>query len=148
MIRLNWENCKTTILLKVIETMIEAMGGALPLYIHSCKTNKKYKIQVNQTDMLLKTKPKKLQNKRVLIRNEGKSCNKNEIVPDVFSLLSLPKPLRLTALALYKIDKATAQDIAKETNRSVALENACANQLVKLNYIKERKRKPESILLH
>lgn len=63
-IRLNWENSKTIILLKVIETMIRAMGGALPLCRHGCKTNKKYKIQVNQTDMLLKTKPKKLQNKK------------------------------------------------------------------------------------
>lgn len=75
----------------------------------------------------------------MLIRNEGKSYNKKENVPDVFSLLSLPKPLRLTAVALYKIDKATAEELSKETNRSVDLENACANQLVKLKYIKARK---------
>ena len=59
--------------------------------------------------------------------------------PDVMTLLSLPMSLRKTAIVLYKLDKATAEDLAKETRRLRAVESASANQLVRMGYIKKKR---------
>lgn len=55
--------------------------------------------------------------------------------PDMLSLISLPKSLRKTVLALYKLGKATADDLSKETERLRAVESASANQLVRIGFI-------------
>jgi hypothetical protein len=59
--------------------------------------------------------------------------------PDVMSLLSLPISLRKTVMVLYKLEKATAQDLAKETKRLRAVESASANQLVRMGYLKKKR---------
>jgi hypothetical protein len=51
---------------------------------------------------------------------------------DVMTLLKLPLSLRKTAVALYKVERATAADIAKATGRSRPVESDCANQLVRM----------------
>jgi hypothetical protein len=51
---------------------------------------------------------------------------------DVMTLLKLPMSLRKTAVALYKVERATAADIAKATGRSRPIESDCANQLVRM----------------
>ena len=62
-----------------------------------------------------------------------------KLEPDVMTLLSLPMSLRKTAIVLYKLDKATAEDLAKETRRLRAVESASANQLVRMGYIKKKR---------
>jgi hypothetical protein len=59
--------------------------------------------------------------------------------PDVMSLLSLPASLRKTVMVLYKLDKATAEDISKETKRLRAVESAAANQLARMGYLKKKR---------
>lgn len=59
--------------------------------------------------------------------------------PDVMTLLSLPSALRRTVIALYKLEEATADELAKETNRMRAVESASANELFRLGYIKKRR---------
>jgi predicted transcriptional regulator len=58
---------------------------------------------------------------------------------DPMSLLSLPTSLRKTVVALYKLEKATAKDLAKETQRLRAVESAAANQLVRMGYLKKKR---------
>ena len=62
-----------------------------------------------------------------------------KLEPDAMTLLSLPMSLRKTVMALYKLEKATAEDIAKETTRLRAVESAAANQLVRMGYLKKKR---------
>jgi hypothetical protein len=59
--------------------------------------------------------------------------------PDVMSLLSLPASLRKTVMVLYKLEKATAGGISKETKRLRAVESAAANQLARMGYLKKKR---------
>ena len=58
---------------------------------------------------------------------------------DVMSLIEIPDHLRRTILALLKLKKATADEIAKSTGRSRAIESSYLNQLVRLGYIRKIK---------
>jgi hypothetical protein len=62
-----------------------------------------------------------------------------KLEPDALSLLSLPMSLRKTVMVLYKLEKATADDLANETKRLRAVESASANQLVRMGYLKKRR---------
>jgi hypothetical protein len=57
--------------------------------------------------------------------------------PDALSLLSLPLSLRKTVMVLYQLERATADDLARETGRLRAVESASANQLVRMGYLKK-----------
>jgi len=57
-------------------------------------------------------------------------------VLDVMTLLSLPDHLRKSALAIVKLGKAMAEDVANETGRARAIESAYLNQLVRMGYLK------------
>jgi predicted transcriptional regulator len=59
--------------------------------------------------------------------------------PDVLAMLNLPLALRKTIMVLYKLEKATADDLAKETSRLRAVESAAANELVRMGYIKKKR---------
>jgi len=71
--------------------------------------------------------------------NSHPNLKQNILQPDVMSLLSLPTSLRKTVMALYKLEKATAQDISQETKRLRAVESAAANQLTRMGYIKKKR---------
>jgi hypothetical protein len=60
-----------------------------------------------------------------------------KLEPDALSLLSLPLSLRKTVMVLYRLEKATADDLARETGRLRAVESASANQLVRMGYLKK-----------
>mgnify|MGYP001077527535 CR=1 FL=1 len=66
-------------------------------------------------------------------------------VLDVMTLLSLPDHLRKTAVAVSKVGKATASDVAKETRRARAVESNYLNQLVVMGHMK-RERKGRKVL--
>jgi hypothetical protein len=61
------------------------------------------------------------------------------LVPDVLSLLSLPAHLRKTIIALYKLEKATAEELSTETKRLRAVESSSANQLTRMGYLKKKR---------
>ncbi len=59
--------------------------------------------------------------------------------PDGMAMLNLPLALRKTIMVLYKLEKATADDLAKETKRLRAMESATANELVRMGYVKKKR---------
>lgn len=81
-------------------------------------------------------------NEALLQRPLGKtnqSSGEFNIEPDVMAMLNLPVTLRKTIMVLYKLEKATADDLAKETTRLRAVESAAANELVRMGYIKKKR---------
>lgn len=59
---------------------------------------------------------------------------------DVMTLLSLPDHLRKTAVALCKLEEATANEVAEQTKRARAVESGYLNQLVIMGYVKKERR--------
>ena len=59
--------------------------------------------------------------------------------PDAMAILNLPLALRKTIIVLYKLEKATADDLALETKRLRAVESAAANELVRMGFIKKKR---------
>lgn len=58
---------------------------------------------------------------------------------DVMTLLSMPDHLRKTAMTVCRLGRATAQEIAEQTNRARAVESGYLNQLVVMGHLtKER----------
>jgi hypothetical protein len=98
---------------------------------------------VNQKlDSLIKLNGKILKAHEELLRtanNRSYLGTELKLEPDAMALLSLPMSLRKTVMVLYKLEKATAEDLAKETKRLRAVESAAANQLVRLGYLKKRR---------
>jgi ArsR family transcriptional regulator, lead/cadmium/zinc/bismuth-responsive transcriptional repressor len=85
-------------------------------------------------------------NQRSLKIEEHRERSKDKVkgslpkkAPDALALIALPASLQKTLLILYQVEKATAEDLAKETKRLRAVESAAANQLVRLGYIKKRR---------
>lgn len=64
---------------------------------------------------------------------------KRDIAPDIMSLLQLPENLRGTALTLYELGEATAEDIAEITTKQRAVESAYLNDLAKMGYIQKKR---------
>ena len=59
---------------------------------------------------------------------------------DVMTLLSMPDHLRKTAMAICRCGRATADEIAEQTNRARAVESAYLNQLVLMSYLKKERK--------
>lgn len=72
--------------------------------------------------------------------NKIKTFVETKLELDTMTLLSLPMSLRKTVMALYKLEKASAEEIAKETKRLRAVESAAANQLVRMGYLKKNRK--------
>jgi hypothetical protein len=58
---------------------------------------------------------------------------------DIATLLSLPDHLRKSAMPLMKLGRAMAEDVAKETGRTRAIESSYLNQLFRTGYIKKKR---------
>jgi hypothetical protein len=99
------------------------------------EANEKLELLINSNRKLLETQEEFLQN----AGSKKKPTPELKLAPDVMALLSLPMSLRKTVMVLYKLEKATAKDIAKETKRLRAVESASANQLVRLGYLKKKR---------
>ena len=67
------------------------------------------------------------------------SDKKIKLDPDMLTLFSLPSALRKTVIALYKLEKATADDLSNETKRLRAVESASANQLVRMGFVSKKR---------
>jgi hypothetical protein len=97
--------------------------------------NKKLDSMVKLNGKILKTQEKFLQR----IINDGYRREAIKFEPDVMTLLSIPRSLRKTVMALYKLKEATAEDLARETKRLRAVESASANQLVRMGYLQKKR---------
>ena len=98
------------------------------------KANEKLDLLIASNNRLLEIRDGLRQKKIISV-----SKPELKLAPDVLSLLSLPTSLRRTVMVLYKREKATADEIAKETRRLRAVESAAANQLVRLGYLKKKR---------
>ena len=78
-------------------------------------------------------------------RGSAETASRLEL--DTMTLLTLPTALRKTVIALYKLESATAEDIAQETKRLRAVESASANQLVRIGYL-EKKREGRDVYFY
>jgi hypothetical protein len=59
---------------------------------------------------------------------------------DIVTLLSLPDHLRKSAMVIIKMGDAMAEDVARETERSRAVESAYLNQLVRMGHLLRKRR--------
>jgi ArsR family transcriptional regulator, lead/cadmium/zinc/bismuth-responsive transcriptional repressor len=101
---------------------------------------------INPLDQLFE-ELKKINYKLESIYEQNKKLLENQISItngfgelDPMALLTLPASLRKTVMALYKLEKATANDLSEETKRLRAVESASANQLVRLGYVKKTRK--------
>jgi len=99
------------------------------------QVNKKLDSMVELNGKMLKTQEEFLQR----IANQSYRREIIKLEPDAMTLLFLPRSLRKTVMALYKLKEATAEDLARETNRLRAVESASANQLVRMGYLKKKR---------
>jgi hypothetical protein len=58
---------------------------------------------------------------------------------DIATLLTFPDHLRKSAITIFKLGRASAKDVAKETGRARAVESAYLNQLARMGYLKKEK---------
>jgi predicted transcriptional regulator len=114
-----------------INSKLEPLLGRLAEALNLINRNLESIIALNKK--ILKTQKELL---RVNL-NKTLSSAPLRLEPDAMTLLSLPMSLRKTVMALYKLEKATAEEIAKETNRLRAVESSSANQLVRMGYLKK-----------
>src|SRR4030065_2620701 len=89
-----------------------------------------------QLDLLININEKMLETQKEVLQGVSRRPD-NGIPPDTLSLLTLPLSLRKTVMALYKLHRATAEDISSETKRMRGIESASANQLVRMGYLKK-----------
>jgi hypothetical protein len=99
------------------------------------KMNEKLDSIVEVNTKILKTQEEFLQR----VTNKNYPSKDTMLEPDAMALLSLPASLRKTAMVLYKLNEATAEDLANETKRLRAVESASANQLVRMGYLKKKR---------
>jgi len=105
------------------------------------------KLEVKSTQILEKIRENLEQlNEKIDVMIEIQKHGQREIpdsLPealDVMTLLSLPDHLRKTAVALCKLEEATANDVAEQTKRARAVESGYLNQLVIMGYMKKERR--------
>jgi len=91
----------------------------------------------HKLDSLIEVSLEILKMNKELSQKSKSTKTKLDLEPDAMSLLSLPSFLRKTVMVLYQLEKATADDLARETGRLRAVESASANQLVRMGYLKK-----------
>ena len=74
-----------------------------------------------------------------IVNVESQTIGQPNVDADVMSLLSLPMSMRKTVMALYKLEKATAEELAEKTQRLRGVESALANQLVRMGYLRKKR---------
>ena len=97
--------------------------------------NQKFDSAVEFGGKMLKTQEELLQ--RTTKQNHTNKTFKLE--PDMMTLFLLPSRLKKTVMALYRLGKATAADLAEETKRLRAVESSAANELVRMGFLAKRR---------
>ena len=110
-------------------TKDEALGSKKPLHVLE-------KIRENLERL----------NEKIEVMIELQKHGRKEFQPlsdaplDVMTLLSMPDHLRKTAMTICRSGRATAEEIAQQTNRARAVESAYLNQLMIMGYLKKERR--------
>lgn len=73
------------------------------------------------------------------VRLEGEKSREAMKPLNISAVLSLPKGLRRTAMAIVKLAEGTATAVSDETGRPRAVESSYLNQLVAMGYLKRRR---------
>ncbi|MEM5794027.1 MAG: transcriptional regulator [Candidatus Aenigmatarchaeota archaeon] len=93
--------------------------------------------------MSLKEKLKKLEERlnslESLVNDLSKKIEILENLPYIKLTSQLPEHLVKTFIAVYKLEKATASQVAEQTKRARAVESAYLNQLMVMGYLKKRR---------
>ncbi len=79
----------------------------------------------------------------ILVENsiQGSSAPAPPLLPlDVGTLLRLPDHLRKSAMAVFDLGEATAEQIGRKTGRTRAAESDYLNQLVRDHYLKKTRK--------
>ena len=130
MTEMNTENRETKELLAALFDEFKRMNEKLDLIVETNTKLLRTQSELHQTVAKFNGDQKRA----------TKEINKEtKLEPDTIALLSLPASLRKTAIALYKFDEATADDLANETKRLRGVESNTANQLARMGYIKKRR---------
>jgi ArsR family transcriptional regulator, lead/cadmium/zinc/bismuth-responsive transcriptional repressor len=105
------------------------------------------KLETKSTQLLEKIRENLEQlNEKIDVMIEIQKHGKRELPEDlpealdVMTLLSLPDHLRKTAVALCKLEEATADEVSEQTRRARAVESGYLNQLVVMGYMKKERR--------
>jgi hypothetical protein len=125
-----------------VKTVTEPKSSTLNAKLLLMKLVDELKLVNQKLDSLIKLNGKilKIQEEMPrLVSSRSSLGTELKFEPDAMSLLSLPLSLRKTVMVLYKLEKATAEDLAKETKRLRAVESASANQLVRMGYLSKRR---------
>jgi len=97
-------------------------------------------VEVDEKDLKELIKQTKELNAKVeKILQEREEKNKETFPLSIPMMLALPDNLRQTVASLSKLKEASADEVAKETGRTRAIESMYLNQLVVLGYIRKRK---------
>lgn len=79
----------------------------------------------------------------VMIELQKRGKKEFQLLPDapldVMTLLSMPDHLRKTAMAVCRLGRATAEDVAEQTHRARAVESGYLNQLVVMGHLKKER---------
>lgn len=126
--------------------------------MYTCKTLRpKEEIPLSNSDFLESKKPlqvlekikeslERLNEKMEIIIELQKHGQKDiQAIPseaplDVMTLLSMPDHLRKTAMAVCRMGRVTAEEVAQQTKRARAVESAYLNQLVIMGYLKKERK--------
>lgn len=98
--------------------------------------NEKIDAVIKNNERLLEVNERLLQ---AIIEKNSTAKKAVSFQPDSMALLTLPSALRKTAMVLYELEQATADELAKETKRLRAVESAAANELFRLGYVKKKR---------
>jgi len=103
------------------------------------RIDRKLDIIIKQNEKILSSQRNPLQHNKNIFSSilEGDL----KVGLDASMLFSLPTSLRKTIFALHRLGEATAEDIAKETGRMRAIESASANYLVRLGFVKKKRKR-------
>lgn len=100
------------------------------------KIESQLKLLNEKVDLIVEAKSENLDKPRI---QEG-SLEKFNLPLDVVALLALPDHLRKTAVVMCDIQEATAEMVSEKTGRKRATESACLNQLVRMGYLRKKRR--------
>ena len=120
--------------------------------MYTCKTPRGIRVTKQET---LARKPQKILekitehleklNEKMEIMIELQKRGGTDVKPfldaplDVMTLLSMPDHLRKTAMAVCRLGRATAQEVADQTHRARAVESGYLNQLVIMGHLKKER---------
>ena len=135
--------CAFVILNKQVKEIVDVRDKSGGLAIRDQMSTKKPIALLEKIEESLEKLNEKMEVMIEIQKNSG-DAQRSVVLPDasldVMTLLSMPDHLRKTAMAICRCGRATADEIAGQTNRARAVESAYLNQLVLMSYLKKERK--------